>query len=88
MLKEILFTGIGAGIILKDKAEDELKKLQDNGKIKSTDAKSFLESLKKIAEEEDERIKEKLKSALKEIIDELGIATKVDLEKLKQELKG
>ncbi len=88
MLKEILFTGIGAGIILKDKAEDELKKLQDNGKIKSTDAKSFLESLKKIAEEEDERIKEKLKSALKEIIDELGIATKEDLEKLKQELKG
>lgn len=88
MLKELLFTGMGAGLLLKDKVEDELKKLQDDGKIKTDDAKSFLESLKDKGEQEDEKVKEKLKSTLKEIIDELGLVTKEDLEKLKQELKN
>ncbi len=87
MLKEILLTGVGAGILLRDKVEDELKKLQDDGKIKSNDAQSFFELLKEKGELEDERIKEKIKSRLKKTIDDLGIATKDDLEKLKQELK-
>jgi polyhydroxyalkanoate synthesis regulator phasin len=88
MLQELLHTGMGAGLLLKEKVEDELKKLQDDGKIKTDDAKSFLESLKTKGEQEDEKVKQKLKSTLKEIVNELGIATKEDLEKLKQELKG
>lgn len=88
MLQKLLYTGIGAGLLLKDKVEDELQKLQDDGKIKTDDAKSFLDSLKVKGEQEDEKVKEKLKSTIKEIVDELGIATKEDLEKLKNELKG
>ena len=88
MLKELIYTGMGAGLLLKDKVEDELKKLQDDGKIKTDDAKSFLESLKSKGEQEDQKVKDKLKSTIKEIVDELGLATKEDLEKLKQELKG
>ena len=88
MLQELLHTGMGAGLLLKEKVEDELKKLQEDGKIKTDDAKSFLESLKTKGEQEDDKVKQKLKSTLKEIVDELGIATKEDLEKLKQELKG
>ena len=37
--------------------------------------------------ESDEKFKAELKSTLKEIIDELGLATKEDLEKLKEDLK-
>ena len=49
--------------------------------------KVFWNQLKKKGKEEDDKFKEKLKSTLKEIIDELGLATKVDLEKLKEDLK-
>jgi len=87
MLKELLHTGIGAAVILKQKVEDEVKRLEDEGKIKTKDAKSFLESIESKGKEEETRVKEQLKSTLKEVIDELGLATKEDLAKLKEALK-
>ena len=87
MLKEILFTGLGGALLLKERVEEELKTLQEKGKIKTSDAKSFLESLEQKGKDEDERIKAKIKDMFKEVLDELGVATKADLEKLKQDLK-
>jgi polyhydroxyalkanoate synthesis regulator phasin len=87
MLKEILYTTIGATTILKEKVEEEIKKLEEKGKIKTDDAKSFLETLESKGKEEDEKMKQKLKDTIKEIFDDLGVATKDDLEKLKEEMK-
>ncbi len=87
MLKELIFTGLGGALVLKEKIEDELKKLEDKGKIDTKDVKSFLESLEQKGKESDEKFKAELKSTLKEIIDELGLATKDDLQKLKEELQ-
>ena len=87
MLKELIFTGLGGALILKEKIEDELKKLEEKGKLDTKDVKSFLESLEQKGKESDEKFKNELKSTLKEIIDELGLATKEDLQKLKEELK-
>ena len=87
MLRDLIYAGIGAMSVLKEKVEAEVKKLEDEGKLKTTDAKSFLESIEKKGKEEDDKFKEKFKSTLKEIIDELGLATKADLEKLKEDLK-
>ncbi len=87
MLKELIHTGLGAGLLLKDKVEEELKKLEDEGKIKTKDAKSFIESIEKKGKEEEDKQKDKIKSILKEVIDELGLATKEDIEKLKQEIQ-
>ena len=86
MLKELLHVGLGSVVVVKEKIEEELKVLQEKGKINSTDAKSFIESVTKKGEEEDERVKTKLKEMLKEAIEELGIATKKDLEDLKSKL--
>ena len=87
MLKDLIYAGVGAATILKEKVEEEMKKLEEQGKIKTTDAKSFLESIEKKGKEEETRIKDEIKAALKEVIDELGLATKADLEKLKEDLK-
>lgn len=85
MLKEILYTGIGAASLLKERVEEEVKKLEEEGKIKTDDAKSFLESIEHKGKEEEEKAKEKLKEALREVVDELGLATKADIETLKEE---
>ncbi|KIM06870.1 MAG: hypothetical protein KU28_07685 [Sulfurovum sp. PC08-66] len=85
MLKEIFYTGMGATALFKEKVEEEIKKLEEKGKIKTDDAKSFLESIEQKGKEEDEKLKKKFKEMLKEIIDELGIATKEDIAKLKEE---
>ena len=87
MLKELIFTGLGGALVLKEKIEEELKKLEEKGKLDTKDVKSFLESLEQKGKESDEKFKAELKSTLKEIIDELGVATKEDLEKLKEDLK-
>ncbi len=84
MLKELLYTGMGGALLLKEKVEEELKKLEEKGKISTTDTKSFLESLKTKGEEEEKRLKEEIKSAIREVIEELGIATKQDIEALKK----
>lgn len=87
MLKELVYTGIGVAEYFKEKAHEELKKLEEKGKIDTKDVKSFLESLEQKGKQSDEKFKEDLKKHIKEIIDELGLATKDDLEKLKEELR-
>lgn len=87
MIKDLIYTGLGAATLLKERVESELKKLEEQGKIKTTDVKSFLESIETKGKEEESRFKEEIKSAIREVIDELGIATKADLQKLKEDLK-
>ncbi|QSZ42151.1 hypothetical protein GJV85_08510 [Sulfurimonas aquatica] len=87
MLKDLLYTGVGVAAVLKEKVELEVKKLEKEGKLKTDDAKSFLESIEQKGKDEELKIKEQIKSALKEVIDELGLATKEDIEKLKENLK-
>ncbi|DAB30224.1 MAG TPA: hypothetical protein CFH84_05095 [Sulfurimonas sp. UBA12504] len=87
MLKDLIYASIGAASVLKEKVEEEVKKLENEGKLKTGDAKSFLESIQTKGKEEEIRVKEELKTALKEVINELGLATKADLEKLKEDLK-
>ncbi|AFV97115.1 MULTISPECIES: hypothetical protein [unclassified Sulfuricurvum] len=83
MLKELLYTGMGGALLLKERVEEELKKLEEKGKLNTSDTKSFLESLKTKGEDEEKRLKEELKTAIKEVIEELGIATKKDIESLR-----
>ena len=87
MLKELIFTGLGGALVLKEKIEDVLKKLEEKGKLDTKDVKSFLESQEQKGKQSDEKFKSELKSTIKEIIDELGLATKEDLQKLKEDLK-
>ncbi|AXH14925.1 hypothetical protein [Malaciobacter mytili] len=87
MLKELIYTSLGATSLIKDKIEEELKILEEKGKLNSSDIKTFIDSLEKKGKAQDEKFKEDLKNSLKEIIKELGLATKEDLEKFKKELK-
>lgn len=41
MLKEILYTGVGVAAFVKEKVEKELQNLENEGKIKTDDAKVF-----------------------------------------------
>jgi polyhydroxyalkanoate synthesis regulator phasin len=83
MLKDILYTGLGGALLLKDRVEEGLVKLEERGKLSKDDTKQFLDDLKARGEEENEKYKEQLKEALREVIEELGLATKEDIAKLK-----
>ncbi len=83
MLKELFYTGMGGALLIKERVEEELKKLEEKGKLNADESKSFLENLKTRGENEETRLKEELKTAIKEVIEELGLATKKDIEALK-----
>lgn len=87
MFKEIIHTGFGVVYAIGEKVEEELKKLEEKGKIKTEDTKSFLKSLEEKGMEEEQKFKDNFKKMIKEVIDELGIATKEDIEKLKEDKK-
>ena len=87
MIKELMMTGLGAAAILKDKVEEEVKRLEETGKLKSEDANNFVKTLEETGKEEEQRARDQVKKMMKDIIDELGLATKEDLQKLKEELK-
>ena len=71
MLKELLHVSLGGMVVLKEKIEE---------------AKSFIDSFTQRGKDEDERIKAKIKEMIKEVVDELGLATKSDIEELKSKL--
>ncbi len=83
MLKEMLYTGIGGAMLFKERVEEELNRLEEKGKLSKEDAQQFLDDLKTKGEEEESKLKDQIKEALKEVIEELGLATKEDIEKLK-----
>lgn len=87
MLKDLIYTGIGAALVLKERVETEVNKLEEQGKLKKEDAKQLLDTMEQKGKEEELKFKEQLKSTLKEVIDELGLATKADLQALKEEIK-
>jgi len=88
MLKDLLYIGMGGALLARERVEEELQKLIEKGKISQNDAKELVESAKNRAKEEEERVKKELKESLREAIDELGLATKADIEELKKLIKG
>lgn len=82
MMKEILYTGFGGLLLFKERVEEEVSKLEEKGKLKKEDAEKFLDSLKKRAEDQETEIKAEIKKALKELIEEMDLATKSDIREL------
>jgi polyhydroxyalkanoate synthesis regulator phasin len=83
MLKEILYTGLGGAFLLKERVDEEIKRLEEKGKLRKEDAEQFFNDLKSRGKDEEAQAKEKLKELLREVIDEMGLATKADIQALK-----
>jgi len=88
MLKDLITLSVGSALLAKEKVEEELKDLIDKGKVSKEEAEKLIEKAKTRGEEQEEALKEEIKKALREVLEEMGLATKEDLEKLKEELRG
>jgi len=84
MLENLFHTGLGGAMLLKERVEQELEKLEEKGKLSKEDAKTFLDGLKTRGQEEEEKLRTTLKEVFKEVADELGLATKKDIQDLKK----
>jgi polyhydroxyalkanoate synthesis regulator phasin len=88
MLKDLITLSIGSALLAKEKVEEELNDLIERGKVSKEEAEKLIEKAKARGEEQEKALKEEIKKALREVLDEMGLATREDLEKLREELGG
>ncbi|MHB1400580.1 MAG: hypothetical protein ACYDAI_15115 [Trichloromonadaceae bacterium] len=84
--EQLLFTVLGAALVVKDKLEtgnEEMKAWQEKSEAQ---ARELLSDMAERGEGEREKLKSMFKQMFKEVIEELNLATKEDLEQLKHEL--
>jgi polyhydroxyalkanoate synthesis regulator phasin len=85
--KELLYTLLGGALLFKDKFAPQFDEILKKAKESKEDIEENLsESLVK-ASKEKENIESELKNKIKAIVDELGLATKEDIEELKELIK-
>ncbi|QOX78484.1 hypothetical protein FY034_05925 [Trichlorobacter lovleyi] len=85
-LEQLFYFGLGSALMAKEKLEqagESAKGLKEENERK---AREFFDQAVAKGSEEREQIKGSIKTLLKEAIDELGLATKADLEALREEL--
>jgi polyhydroxyalkanoate synthesis regulator phasin len=87
MLKDLLYIGLGGALLAKEKVEQELNELVEKGKLNKEEAQKLIDKAKAKGEEEEKEFKAKLKEAVREVLDEMDLATKADIEALKKEKK-
>jgi polyhydroxyalkanoate synthesis regulator phasin len=87
MLKDLIYIGLGGALLAKEKVEKELDELVEKGKLNKEEAQKLIDKAKSKGEEEEKAFKSKLKEALREVLDEMDLATKADIEALKNEVK-
>lgn len=85
-LEQLFYAALGCALTVKDKIEtnnEEIKACQEKSE---ESARKFVDEMTKRGEQEKEEFKKVFKDTLKELVEELNLATRDDLEKLKQEL--
>lgn len=85
-LEQLFYFGLGTALMARDKIEqagESAKGLKEENERK---AREFFEQAVAKGSDERGRLKEEIKGLLKESMDELGLATKADLEALREEI--
>jgi polyhydroxyalkanoate synthesis regulator phasin len=85
-IEQLFYAALGCALTVKEKVEannDEIKACQE--KSEAT-AREFIDEMSQRGEQEKQAFQKMFKDTLKELVTELDLATREDLEKLKQEL--
>ena len=86
-LEHLFYAVLGGALVMKEKIEasnEELKAFQEKSEQA---ARSVIDELSERGEQEKEQLKAMLKDTLKEVVSELDLATKQDLNRLRKELE-
>lgn len=85
-LEKLFYFGLGSALLAKEKFEQasvSARSVKDGSDRK---AREFFDEIVAKGSEEREQVKANLKELMKEAIDELGLATRADLDELREEL--
>ena len=85
-LEQLFYFGLGSALLAKEKIEQAGESARGMKEENERKAREFFEQAVAKGSEEREQFKGGIKELLKEAMDELGLATKADIDALREEI--
>ena len=90
VLEKGFLVGIGLLSMTREKAQNVIEELTHEGELQKNEAKQWVDQLSSRGEEERQALRKLVRDEVKKVLDEMGLATKDDIQKLleKQDRAG
>jgi polyhydroxyalkanoate synthesis regulator phasin len=82
LLEKGLLAGMGLLSMTREKAEKIIDELSHEGEVQKGEVKQWVDQLSARGEEERQALRKVVRDEMKKVMDEMGIATKEDIQKL------
>jgi len=82
LLEKGLLAGIGLLSMTREKAEKVIDDLSREGELQKGEMKQWVDQLSDRGEEERQALRNLIRDELKKVLDDMGLATKEDIQKL------
>ena len=82
-----MLTGIGIAMKTKDELEEWVKEIVNKGELSEKEGKNFLDDLKEKSEKAQKEFEEKMESKFKDLLKKADIATRDEVNDLKNEIE-
>lgn len=86
--KELLYKALGVMMLIKDKFSDEFNEIFQKANASKEEILKTVDETKAKATEEKSHMEDQLKGKVQSIIQEMGLATKEDIDELKELIKN
>jgi len=82
LLEKGFLAGIGLLSMTREKAEKFIDELSQEGELQKGEMKQWVDQLSNRGEEERQALRKLVRDEMKKVLDEMGLATKEDIQKL------
>lgn len=86
-IKKSMLTGIGIAMKTKDELEDWVREIVKKGEMSETEGRNFLDDIKNKSREAQKDLEDKIESKFKELLKKADIATRDEINALKDEIE-
>ncbi len=87
MLKNVLYTGLGAAFLTKEKIEELRKDLIEKGKLSQDEGKQFVDELIRKSEKAKDQLDLWINKRVEDRINQLNLATKDEIAELRRKIE-
>jgi polyhydroxyalkanoate synthesis regulator phasin len=82
LLEKGFLAGIGLLSMTREKAQEVIEELTHEGELQKNEMKQWVDQLSDRGEEERQALRKLVRDELKKVLDEMGLATREDIQKL------
>lgn len=82
LLEKGFLAGIGLLSMTREKAQEIIEDLSHEGEVQKSEVKQWVDQLADRGEEEQQALRKLIRDEMKKVMDDMGLATKEDIQKL------